>query len=228
MELRCRAGPLLRFIHPTSRALTASLFQRLSQTTTSSTLRSRSFQTSTHRRDEGDNSSADTISPSTSLHTARPAPDTLSPTNDSPQKRAPSSFTDLVSAYRSAPKPASDSAYTRRVPTSQMLSPNGDSSNPAQVPAPVTSNLPPLRLNSSVGRSILIDKRKGVDLRRGFDMLRAVLSYNRVRSDMMRQRFHERPGLKRKRLKSERWRKGFKKGFQQTVYKVQEMRKQGW
>ncbi|KAF3356792.1 hypothetical protein VdG1_06215 [Verticillium dahliae VDG1] len=42
------------------------------------------------------------------------------------------------------------------------------------------------------------------------------------------QKRHERPGLKRKRLRSERWRARFKIGFAATVSRVQELRNQGW
>lgn len=42
------------------------------------------------------------------------------------------------------------------------------------------------------------------------------------------QKFHERPGLRRKRLKSSRWRARFKKGFQATVGRVLELKRQGW
>jgi small subunit ribosomal protein MRP21 len=53
-----------------------------------------------------------------------------------------------------------------------------------------------------------------------------LVSRNRIRADFNRQRFHERGGLKRKRLASERWR--FKEGFQRTVTRVQELRRKGW
>lgn len=80
----------------------------------------------------------------------------------------------------------------------------------------------------SVGRTIELDPGRGVDLARGLQRLQAQLNVNKVRSDQQRQRFHERPGLKRKRLKGERWRKRFKQGFIAIVEKVQQMRKQGW
>lgn len=54
------------------------------------------------------------------------------------------------------------------------------------------------------------------------------LSQNSVRKDAQRQRFHERPGLRRKRLKSERWRKRFKEAFKGTVAKVVALKRQGW
>lgn len=84
------------------------------------------------------------------------------------------------------------------------------------------------RLNASTGRSIELQPEKGRDIVRGLSMLGALLTRNRVRHDFNKQRFHERPGLKRKRLKSERWRKNFKKGFQQVVSRVSKLTAKGW
>ncbi|KAM4058831.1 ribosomal protein [Hirsutella rhossiliensis] len=42
------------------------------------------------------------------------------------------------------------------------------------------------------------------------------------------QKFHERKGLRKKRLKSSRWRARFKTGFQATVSRVLELKRQGW
>ena len=67
-----------------------------------------------------------------------------------------------------------------------------------------------------------------MDLGRGLIYLNSICSQNKVKSDFNRQRFHERPGLKRKRLKSERWRKRFMLGFKGMVYKVQDMKRKGW
>ena len=67
-----------------------------------------------------------------------------------------------------------------------------------------------------------------MDLATGFKTLNTSIRVNRVKTDHIRQRFHERPGLKRKRLKSERWRRSFKTGFQEMVGKIKDMRKKGW
>lgn len=67
-----------------------------------------------------------------------------------------------------------------------------------------------------------------MDVARAFRVLGARLAQNNVRKDFQRQRFHERPGLKRKRLKSERWRKRFKEAFQGTVQRVVGLKRQGW
>ncbi|MCJ1234354.1 hypothetical protein MMC14_002315 [Varicellaria rhodocarpa] len=87
---------------------------------------------------------------------------------------------------------------------------------------------PPIRLDAFVGRSEEVDSSRGNDLARKLRLLEIKLSLNRVRADFNAQRFHERAGLKRKRLKSQRWRKRFKEGFKAVVKKVQDMRKRGW
>jgi small subunit ribosomal protein MRP21 len=87
---------------------------------------------------------------------------------------------------------------------------------------------PPVRLDAFVGRSEEVDPLKGVDLSVALRRLNIKLAYNNVKGDFFRQRFHERPGLKRKRLKSERWRRKFKEGFQAMCKKVQNMRRKGW
>ena len=70
--------------------------------------------------------------------------------------------------------------------------------------------------------------KKGMDVGRAFRALEIACARNKVRADFNRQRFHERPGLKRKRLKSERWRRTFKEGFRGMVKAVNAMKKKGW
>ena len=67
-----------------------------------------------------------------------------------------------------------------------------------------------------------------MDLGRALRQMEMKLAINSVRADFNRQRFHERAGLKRKRLKSQRWRKRFKQGFRAVVAKVDDMRRRGW
>lgn len=85
-----------------------------------------------------------------------------------------------------------------------------------------------VRSRPTVGRTIEVIPEKGVDFGRALRNLEISCAVNRVRQDLSRQRFHERPGLKRKRLKSERWRKMFKESFRATVMRVKEMRRKGW
>jgi hypothetical protein len=54
------------------------------------------------------------------------------------------------------------------------------------------------------------------------------MARNSVRRDFNKQKFHERPGLKRKRLKSERWRARFKTEFAATCKRVTELTRKGW
>ncbi|KAK0636545.1 hypothetical protein B0T17DRAFT_84040 [Bombardia bombarda] len=83
-----------------------------------------------------------------------------------------------------------------------------------------------LRLRPSVGRTVV---RSGhVDVPRAFFQMERLCKRNRVRKDVQMQRFHERGGLKRKRLKRERWARRFKVGFMATVDRTMELRRQGW
>ncbi|MCJ1478525.1 hypothetical protein MMC13_007205 [Lambiella insularis] len=95
---------------------------------------------------------------------------------------------------------------------------------PTAVPPPPT----PVRLDAFIGRSEEVAPERGIDLGRALKKLELKCAYNNVRGDSISQRFHERPGLKRKRLKSSRWRKRFKEGFRAVVAKVQKMKNRGW
>ncbi|KAL1592294.1 hypothetical protein SLS60_011371 [Paraconiothyrium brasiliense] len=84
------------------------------------------------------------------------------------------------------------------------------------------------RLNPAFGRSIELKPETGRDLVRGINMLGSLMARNKVRADFNKQKFHERPGLKRKRLKSQRWRARFKQGFQDVTARVSELTRKGW
>ncbi|KAK5105766.1 hypothetical protein LTR62_002166 [Meristemomyces frigidus] len=86
----------------------------------------------------------------------------------------------------------------------------------------------PIKLGPSVGRTVVVDPTRGMDVGRAFRNLEMACARNSVRKDFNRQRFHERPGLKRKRLRQERWRKRFKENFKGTIGLVMRMRAQGW
>lgn len=83
-----------------------------------------------------------------------------------------------------------------------------------------------LRLTPKTGRTVSIGA--GVDVGRGFRLLEQSVARNKVRRDFTMQRYHERGGLKRKRLRKERWRKRFMEGFKDTLARVKEMKRQGW
>ena len=87
---------------------------------------------------------------------------------------------------------------------------------------------PNIRLGPTLGRTVEVNDRKKMDLGRAFRMLEIRCSQNGVRRDFNKQRFHERPGMRRKRLKSERWRARFKTNFKQVIRRVDEMRRKGW
>lgn len=87
---------------------------------------------------------------------------------------------------------------------------------------------PPFRLNASTGRSVLVDPKRNLDLGRAFRLMEIKCGQNQVRGDFNRQRFHERGGVKRKRLRQQRWRRRFKVGFQAVVRRVEELRRKGW
>lgn len=91
-----------------------------------------------------------------------------------------------------------------------------------QAPAPKQK----IRLSPATGRTVEIGGY--VDIGRGFRMLEQSCARNKVRKDAQLQRFHERGGLKRKRLRKERWRRKFMEGFQATITRVNEIRMQGW
>lgn len=84
------------------------------------------------------------------------------------------------------------------------------------------------RLNPAFGRTVDLNPEIGRDLVRGISMLGSLVTRNKVRADQTQQRFHERPGLKRKRLKSARWRALFYKGFAQVTGRVSELTRKGW
>ena len=100
---------------------------------------------------------------------------------------------------------------------------SGDSGQPT-----LTKEAEPVHLPPNVGRLVAVDDKRGVDVARAFRTMEIQCNRNRVKRSFAQQRFHERPGLKRKRLKNERWIKRFKENFKGTVQLVQKMKKQGW
>lgn len=157
---------------------------------------------------------------------------------------------DYINPYRIG-KTSSDSVtdvfnrtFGKQKPTqgafaSAMEMPNSSSTSSTKVSKDVSSTLInpqepatraslTVRSRPSVGRTVEINPERGVDLGRGLQKLEVTCYLNNVRIDAARQKFHERPGLKRKRLKSERWRKKFQIGFRHVVGKVKVMRRKGW
>lgn len=110
-----------------------------------------------------------------------------------------------------------------QTPFSQGMSLMDDVNKISGMPKPVRI---PIDLKPSTGRMVEINGN--IDLGRGFRMLEQSCGRNRVRADFTKQRFHERGGLKRKRLRRERWRRRFMEGFRATVGRVKQLKNQGW
>ncbi|QIX01214.1 hypothetical protein AMS68_006731 [Peltaster fructicola] len=113
-------------------------------------------------------------------------------------------------------------------PTSGPLNTIMDSQGRMRRPIPVQLQQAPFKLGPMLGRTIQVDESRGRDVGAAFRMLGALTRRNSIARDSMAQRFHERPGLKRKRLKSQRYRARFKAAFQDMVTRVHTMRKMGW
>lgn len=83
-----------------------------------------------------------------------------------------------------------------------------------------------MRLGVTAGRHRSV--RGPGDLARAIHVVDRLCAHNGVKRDAVLQRVHERPGLKRKRLVSERWRTSFKASFREMVGKVKKLRSKGW
>lgn len=101
-----------------------------------------------------------------------------------------------------------------------------DANSLAKQQADTFANYP--RLNPTYGRTVELDPSRGRDLVRGIGMMASLMARNRIKHEVMKQRFHERNGLKRKRLNSERWRARFKVGFRDITSRVSELTRKGW
>ncbi|VUC37606.1 unnamed protein product [Clonostachys rosea] len=82
------------------------------------------------------------------------------------------------------------------------------------------------------GKTIFLEGRYG-PLKSGnpataFRALDRLVKEQKVKRLFNQQRFHERKGMKRKRLRMERWRFRFKDGFKAAASRVLELKKQGW
>ena len=128
-----------------------------------------------------------------------------------------------------------DFARTQRKPLDfdNMKMPESAPGTPSLYNLPVQQDIPESeinwpRLNATYGRTVVLDKAKGRDIVRGIGMLGSLIARNKVRRDFQKQRFHERAGLKRKRLKSERWRARFQVGFRDVTARVSELTRKGW
>ncbi|KAH8680768.1 hypothetical protein BX600DRAFT_445032 [Xylariales sp. PMI_506] len=225
-ELSRVAGAALRTAHslrsatPRASLPTASLVSSMQILSLSgpSQQRYKSAWTS-HSRPERDSYAADT-------NLRKPTEPSSTPTISKPTGSAPSLLRGHID---DKPKPArspfdasvDDSDYTTHFikgELSKRFATDADFS--------IVAKRPEVRCVSRTGRTIHVSK--GSDVRRAFAVLGQQCSSNRVQADFHRQRAHERPGLKRKRLKSQRWQRRFKIAFKATCKRVDELRRQGW
>ncbi|RPA72717.1 hypothetical protein BJ508DRAFT_419340 [Ascobolus immersus RN42] len=132
----------------------------------------------------------------------------------------PGKFTERSSSYMNSILKDSDSrSHNRRSSAadrfgSDMISPMGINGN-MQLP----------KMGPTAGRSIPV---MNGDLSGAINQMKAAMSKNNVKHDWRAQRFHERPGLKRKRLRRERHRARFKEGFKRMVNVIIGMKAKGY
>ena len=85
-----------------------------------------------------------------------------------------------------------------------------------------------IRSSPTVGTTIELNPDRRVDFARGLTKLNQELRANDVRNQARAQKYQERAGQKRKRLRRERWRRFFGSGFKAAVNRVHTMKAQGW
>lgn len=81
------------------------------------------------------------------------------------------------------------------------------------------------KMGPTAGRSVPVVQG---DLASAINAMKIAMSKNNVKHDWRAQRFHERPGLKRKRLRRERHRARFKEGFKRMVNVIIGMKAKGY
>ncbi|KAI0484833.1 hypothetical protein GGR56DRAFT_46242 [Xylariaceae sp. FL0804] len=136
-----------------------------------------------------------------------------------------------ISVYSNPSRPAAEPAGDAKKPYSMSEMVDMDISDFGGQVAPeerdgVVIPKPTLRLVPRTGRTVHIGRN--IDVARAFKIQQMQVAVNKVRQDVQKQKFHERPGLKKKRLRSERWKVRFKTGFKAAVARVRELSRQGW
>ena len=168
---------------------------------------------------------------SPSTQTAQQTSSSVLPKQQStPPSQSPgNSYTDALNALSEAMRPATSKGTSSIY--NELLFPS--STSPSKSPTlpfrpPPRHEITHLRLSSRTGRTMEVFPNDPADLASKLRRLATTVIRNRIPQDFIKQRFHERPGLKRKRLRSQRWRAKFKWGFGSMVGKVAEMRRMGW
>lgn len=92
---------------------------------------------------------------------------------------------------------------------------------------------PRVRSAAATGRTVFVrtaagGPNKAPTVNGALMVLNRVVKQSKVANKYHSQKAHERRGMKRKRLSSERWRARFKAGFCEAYKRVHEIRKQGW
>ncbi|GLA53540.1 hypothetical protein AnigIFM63604_010835 [Aspergillus niger] len=85
-----------------------------------------------------------------------------------------------------------------------------------------------LKLGPTLGRQVTVEPERGMDLPAALRSLGTVISQNKMRQSLAKQKFHVRKGMVRKQLRMKRWRNLFKYSFGATVKRIQKIRGQGW
>ena len=168
-----------------------------------------------------------------SAESDRPRTRILSKTTPSSRKEG-SSVDDLIDAANEssrapitwgAPQPSLGSRF--RIDNMNFPSSSSTTNLPSLSKPRIVTELP-IHVKPRTGRTIAVDPGKANDLGAKLRALEVLCNRNRIRQDFNRQKFHERPGLKRKRLHSERWRRNFRQRFNGVVGRVNDLRVQGW
>ncbi|KFX92186.1 hypothetical protein V490_05525 [Pseudogymnoascus sp. VKM F-3557] len=248
--LRSQASPLTQFLAPPTSTRWATSSLRLSQRAfTSSARRCIADSNQTSPTPAPTNAQKSPEAPASSQGWAAAARSNRSSSRIIPSKTSEnadadawdsgissnSAAQDLLTGFNAARKergPNSPLNQRKSINLDRMLSPNVSDSDLKDVISGLTTNVttpvapkPALRLNARTGRSVVV--AGGVDIGRSFNLLGMSCARNKVKRDFQMQRFHERGGLKRKRLKRERWQRRFMAGFQATISRVKEMKRQG-
>jgi hypothetical protein len=91
---------------------------------------------------------------------------------------------------------------------------------------------PKVRAAAVTGRTVFVKpffgENAATSAPQALNVLNRLVKKQGIRSKSNYQRFHERKGLKKKRLRMVRWRMQFKRGFRETVRRVMELKRQGW
>jgi hypothetical protein len=85
-----------------------------------------------------------------------------------------------------------------------------------------------LHLSAKTGRTLPVNPASPQDLATKLMGIQRICNNAQLKQRASKQRFHERGGLRRKRLKSERWRARFLVQFREVIHRVKKLAKQGW